>query len=683
MNIMTEDQQIASYTFKNRDESWLRFNARVLQEAMNPEVPLYERIKFLAIFSSNLDEFFSVRVSALRQFKQIRKVDRKKYNIKPNKRLKIIYAEVHRQQETFGKIVSEQIVPDLHSIGIKLVTNNTITPELREKAIAYFESNIQSLINVEYIERINEPPFLKNNQLYIAFKTIAGKVGLVQIPTSDLSRFIHLKDIEDEVTYIFLEDSIMFGLQAVESDILEMGVIKLSRDAETYIEDEFSGDLIEKIKQAIADRGRGIPTRLLFDASMSSDFLDEIKSLFSLSKSDLIEGGRYHNFKDFFSFPTEYIDERCFYPPMNPLPHPKLSTTLNVLSHVQASDEIVHFPYQDFDVIPRLLREAAQSIDVRHIKMTLYRISKTSEVAKALLFALEQGKEVTVFIEVKARFDEENNLMWGQILREKGANVIYSYPGIKIHSKIVLIRMNEKASLVDVAYIGTGNFNEKTARVYCDHGLITSHKKITGELDQVFRILTGRMIVPKAKHLLISPFNTRQKFLDLLQFEINEARAGRKASVVMKMNSLEDRLMIERLYEANNSGVQIRLLVRGFCCLIPGVVGMSENIYATSIIDRYLEHARIYSFNHAGEHVMYIGSADWMTRNLDRRIEVCVPIYDSKIKKELTDILNIQINDNQKARIIDAEERNNFVEYGNDDEQVRAQFDIHEYLKVL
>ena len=669
---------------KKRDLSWLRFNERVLQEAMDPSVPLYERIKFLAIFSSNLDEFFSVRVSALRQFSRIRKSERKKiYDIKPNRALKTIYAEVRKQQTQFGKIINEEIIPELHEHGIHLVGREEFDSDQIAHCLDYFANLPPADVKITWIKDKTDIPFLENNTIYLVLRTEHDRIGIANVPINSLGRFIKLPSTEEETYYTFLEDIVAVAIHTrIPEAVTEIISIKLSRDAETYIEDEFSGDLIVKIKQAIEERGEGMPTRLLYDKHISDHLLLKLRDLFSLGKSDMIEGGRYHNFKDFFQFPEPVDMEGLVYDNMDPLPHPNLQFADSLLTHAQDKDEIIHFPYQSFDYIPLLLREAADSEEVAHLNMTLYRISKTSEVAQALMYALEQGKKVTVFIEVKARFDEENNLAWGERLEAAGAKVIYSYPGIKIHSKIILIKMHQESELSDVGYVGTGNFNEKTSRIYCDHGLLTTTKKITKELNQIFLVLQGSLIVPKAKYLLVSPFTTRQRFEELIEFEIEQKKAGKKAWIHIKMNSLEDPKMIEKLYKASNAGVEVRLIIRGFCCLIPGIKGMSENIYVTSIIDRFLEHARIYHFAHAGEEQMFIGSADWMTRNLDRRIEVCTPIFDERVKKELADIFSIQFQDNIKARIIDEEETNQFVVGESHEPLVRAQFQTYDYLKT-
>ena len=514
---------------RKRDLSWLKFNERVLQEALDPSVPLYERIKYLAIFSSNLDEFFSVRVSALRQFKRIRKSERKVYNIKPNRTLKTIYAEVRSQQSLFGQIFNQEIIPDLAVVGIHLIGRTSFSAAQHQHCLQLFDSRFSKEVVVDWISDGGNVPFLKNNEIYLVLHTLAGGIGIANIPVENFGRFITLESHNEDTYLAFLEDVIAVALSSrIADEIVEIISIKLSRDAETYIEDEFQGDLIEKIKKAIAERGEGMPTRLLYDKDMSDDCRHKIRNLFSLGKSDMIEGGRYHNFKDFFQFPYPADTSGLIFDIMEPLPHPRLHKTDSILKHAQDQDEVLHFPYQTFDYIPKLLKEAAHSDQVEQLNMTLYRISNTSEVAQALAYALEKGKKVTVFIEAKARFDEKNNLEWGKRLEEAGAHVIYSYPGIKIHSKIIYLKMVKGSPMQDVAYVGTGNFNEKTARIYCDHGLLTSNDKITKELNQVFLVLTRSIIVPKSKHLLISPFNARKRFEDLVAYEIEQKKNGKR-----------------------------------------------------------------------------------------------------------------------------------------------------------
>ena len=671
------------YTYNERDISWLRFNERVLQESIDASVPLYERIKFLAIFSSNLDEFFNVRVSALRQFKKLDKPDRKSYDIRPNRTLKMIYKEVRRQQELFGAVIRTEILPELEEVGCYLRESHQYDDHLRSEVLKYYNEHLSDEIIHVDVSSIEGVPPLVNHKIYLVHRHKNGGVKLTSIPVEVFGRFVTFHKGDEEQYIVFLEDIISTYIKhQFGNELDEIISIKMSRDLETYIEDEFTGDLIEKIKYAIDAREGGRPTRLLYDKNVSSEFLEVLRKRFGLRNNDLIEGGSYHNFSDFFSFPRPKLPHAVDYEPMPPLAHPKLEGASSLLRLIQESDQILHFPYQKFDYIPKILQEAADSPDVRAIKMTLYRISKHSEVAQALLYALSKGKEVVVFIEAKARFDEKNNLTWGEQLEVAGASVIYSYPGIKIHSKIFLIRMNAESEMKDVGYVGTGNFNENTSKIYADHGVLTSESKVTKELNQVFHVLQRKIIVPKNKRLIISPFNTRRFFEDWIDRAIDAKKENRPVQLLIKMNSLEDRGMIDKLYEANAHEIPVRMIVRGFCCLQAGVPGLSEHIHVTSILDRFLEHARIYYFTDGTHDELIIGSADWMTRNLDRRIEVCLPLKDERIKKEILTILNMQVNDNVKSRVIDHEERNEFV-FDDNKKKIRAQFNTYKYLKSL
>ncbi len=395
----------------------------------------------------------------------------------------------------------------------------------------------------------------------------------------------------------------------------------------------------------------------------------------------MMPGGKYHNFSDFFSFPDPTNNPDLHYKPLEPIKHRVLEKAENYFEAISEKDQSLHFPYMSFDYVERFLEQAAKDEQVKEIKISIYRIADESVITSALLRALKNGKKVTVFIEAKARFDEKNNIDWGRKFEEEGAKVIYSYPRIKVHSKILLVSREEEGNLKNYAYIGTGNFNSKTAAIYCDHALFTAHEKLTTELSRIFLVLEGELIIPRGKHLLISPFSTRKIFTDMINREIENAQLGKKAAITAKMNSLEDREIIELLYKASNAGVPVRLLVRGFTCLVPGIKGMSENIYMTSIVDRFLEHGRIYLFENAGEQEVYFGSADWMTRNLDRRIEVIAPVYDEDIAAEFKDILDIQLKDNVKARVQDASEKNEFVKRAPGEKKIRSQQEIYNYLK--
>lgn len=672
--------QIESFPYIERDITWLSFNYRVLQEAQDARVPLYERIKFLAIYSSNLDEFFRVRVSSMRSFKELKKAVRKELQIKPKKILKQIHRIVQDQQEEFGAIYKEQILPELARQRIHLIAAEQFTPAQSDFSRAYFDQHISEHIEVFYFDD-GEDIFLQNKALYliVSCDESMDRIAVVSIPTDDTNRFVKLPARGDEYYLTFLDDIIRHQMPRILnlSDVNGIYAVKLSRDAELYLGDEFSGDLIKKISESLENRNIGLPTRFLYDQSMPADLLARVKKYLGLSKYDLIPGARYHNFNDFMDFPNPTNDPALHDPPQPPLPHPELEAAGSLIQAIEGKDRILHFPYQSFHYVPDLIDEAAADGDVESIKITLYRVAMQSAVGEALVRALNNGKEVTVFIEAKARFDEKSNLLWGNRFTEAGATVRYSYPGIKVHTKLLLISRKQNHRQRYIAYLGTGNFNEKTAKLYADHALLTADQRLGKEVHRIFEMLEGRLIVPRCKHLIVSPHRSRIAFEELVDNEIAQARAGRDAWMILKMNGLEDKGMIRKLYEASQAGVQVRMIVRGICCLVPGVEGVSENIHVTSLVDRYLEHARIYLFGNAGNPRMYLASADWMTRNLDRRVEVVFPVYDSDVFQELRDILDLQLADNCKARILDADRHNVYVGRDGDGQEVRAQRDIY------
>jgi polyphosphate kinase len=667
---------------KHRDLNWLSFNDRVLQESTDKINPLYERIKFLAIFSSNLDEYFRVRVSQLRQIKKLEKSIRIKLALRPNKTTKLILEEVKLQQQKFGEIYRTQIIPGLAENGISLIDSEHFDKIQKEYASEYFKNKVAPHLKTLKIDLSDNPEqFLENNVLYFAiiFKN-NEHLGLINIPTDKCGRFVLFNN--NVITY--LDDIIRNEIPSLFPDEIISGVyeIKLSRDAELYIDDEFDGVLAEKIYESLAQRTDGQATRLLYDASMPEVTQKKLRKLFKLGVIDMMPGGEYHNFSDFFSFPDPTNNPELHFEKFIPVKHKVLENSKDYFAEISKKDQSVHFPYMSFNYVERLLEQAANDPDVEEIKISLYRVADESKLTSILLKALENGKNVTVFVEAKARFDEENNLEWGRKFKEKGAEVIFSFPKIKVHSKILLVVRREKDNVVNYAYIGTGNFNSKTSKIYCDHGIFTADKRLTKEISRIFNVLEGKMIVPREEHLFISPFSTRKNFTSLIMNEIENALAGKKAAITAKMNSLEDPEMIELLYKASNAGVKIRLLIRGFTCLIAGIPGMSENIYITSIIDQFLEHGRIYLFENGGDQKIFFGSADWMTRNLDSRIEVIAPIYDEELAAEFKDILELQLNDNVKARILDDAETNDYIKTGPNERSIRSQFEIYSYLKI-
>ncbi|MCB0641088.1 MAG: polyphosphate kinase 1, partial [Phaeodactylibacter sp.] len=427
----------------------------------------------------------------------------------------------------------------------------------------------------------------------------------------------------------------------------------------------------------------GLPTRFLYDESMPEIVLDKLIEIFGLQPTDLVMGARYHNFADFIGFPDPKQSTDLHDRAMPALPHPAFKGADTLMPKIWAKDQVVHFPYQKYDYVPQLILEAAQNPEVEAIKITLYRVANRSAITEALLEAVQQGKKVVTFIEVKARFDEASNIYWGKRLKDAGAKVIYSYPAVKVHTKLLYIKLREESGKPDIAYIGTGNFNEKTAKLYCDHALLTAHPTLNAEVAQVFELLEGRILLPHTNDLLIAPYNLRQTFSRLIKQEMQLAKKGQPAYMILKLNSLEDPAMIEKLYEAGQAGVKIQLIIRGICCLIPGVEGLSENISVISIIDRYLEHARIYLFGNGGNPLYYLSSADWMTRNLDHRVEVAVPVFDPDIQAHLRALLDLQLRDNCKARVIETSQRNPLKEKAPDDPAIRSQTDFYDFLKAL
>lgn len=669
--------------FQHRDIDWLNFNKRVLQEAGDTSNPVYERLKFLAIFSSNLDEYYRVRVSQLRQIKRIKKSLRKKLALKPSKKVKQIIADVKEQQVEFGKIFKNEILPELNKNNIHLIQFQDFNNHHLKQSLNIYKTQIKQYLEPQIVdfEKKNQL-FLQNNTIYffVSFKD-SNEAGVVNIPVEELGRFITFEKNSEDCFITFLDEIIRAEMSLVfpENEIEGIYQVKMSRDAELYIDDQFNGVLAEKIYESLEQRTDGQPTRLLYDAEMPKPLQKKLRKHLGLGKIDMMPGGKYHNFSDFFAFPDPTKNPDLKHEPLTPIPHKAFEANKDYFQVVKEKDQLLHFPYMSFSYVEDFIEQAAEDEHVVSIKISLYRVADESALTTSLLKALEKGKEVTVFIEAKARFDEENNISWGKKFEKKGANVIYSYPKIKVHSKIFLVERIEEGESVNYAYIGTGNFNAETSKIYCDHALFTSHKKITKELGRVFKVLEGELIIPRAKNLLVSPFDTRREFTAMILKEIDEAEAGREASITAKMNSLEDKEMIDLLYRANKSGVKIRLLVRGFTCLIAGVKDLSENIYITSIIDRFLEHGRMYVFHNGGEERIFIGSADWMNRNLNRRIEVLAPIFDNDIAEELKDILQIQLSDNVKARIQDETQKNEYVK--NSEKPVRSQYEIYNYLK--
>lgn len=666
--------RIIQNRYFNRELSWLSFNHRVLQEAEKQSHPLMERIKFLAIYSSNMDEFYRVRVASLRSLVELEKETRKELFFNPKQVLHKIHEEVSTQQLLFGEIFRNDIVPELRKLNIFLVRNEELTPPQLKKVQNYFQKQVRAWMDIDYFENGNVPE-LKDGRLYMTLRMQSAHVdashedvyAVATIPSHKVSRFFSFE--EKGNTYVlFLGDVVRVGVRMMlpNYDIAGFYSVKMSRDAELHIDDEYSGDLVQKIKDGLENRKKGIPMRFLFDVRMPEDMLVFFKKAYKLQDMDVIPGGRYHSLNDFFGFPNP--DNKIpSYPPIQPLPHPDLEGK-KVLGVMHKKDVLLNFPYQSFHYLIDALNEAAVDSKVTEIKITLYRVASDSKIIQALIDAAQNGKKIMAFIEVKARFNEADNLYWANKMEEAGIKVLYSIPAIKVHSKLCLITRKDKDKEVHYGYFGTGNLNEKTANLYVDSGLLTSDKRLTNEANLIFYTLEQRLHVfqdeetfPHFEHLLVAPLDLRVALMNLIDDEIEEAKAGRKAYICLKMNSLDDFDMIDKLYQANKAGVKIDLIVRGICCLMPGIRNQSEHINVRSVVGRYLEHTRIFYFYSGGQQKVYLSSADWMRRNLDRRIEVAFPIYDATCRNQIIEMLKLQLRDNVNSRIIDKRQSNTFT----------------------
>ncbi len=679
------------FIYKNRDLSWLSFNYRVLQEAKDPKVPLFERIKFLAIYSSNLDEFFRVRVAGLRSIANVEKKTQQELKLDPIKILKDISKIVNKHQTELAQIIRNQITPELRKHNIYLIDELQVTAKQKIYTKKYFDERVIPQIQPILLIKNKIKPFLRNKRLYLAVKLqpktskavkrVQNKYAIVEIPSNHLPRFIELPSEDNNTYIIFLDDIIRLHLNSIFHGykIIESYSIKLTRDAELYIDDEYSGNLVEKIKRSLLKRSVGAPSRFLYDPFIPKDFLRFLTDSFKIDKNDLAPRGRYLNLSDFFTFPNPH-NLNLYNSPLPTLRHHDLDQHPSMFDALTQKDYIIYFPYQTYNYVLQFLDQAADDPDVTSIFITLYRVAKESEVVSTLVKAVRQNKKVTVFVELKARFDEESNLIWAEEMKQQGIKVLYSFPGLKVHAKLALVNRIENNAEKSYCYLATGNFNEKTALLYSDLGFFTSNEKLTSEVKIAFDFLIDNKTNPKFKSLLVSRFNMRKKFYELIDNEIQLAKKGKPAYIIFKMNSLEDKKMINKLYEASSAGVKIDLIIRGICCLVPGKNGISENINIISIVDRYLEHSRIYIFSNNGMPLIFTGSADMMTRNLSRRIEVIFPIFNKDIKKEIISIIELQLKDNVKARIIDKYDKNEFKK----DRIIllnQSQIDTHKYLR--
>ncbi len=672
----------------HREISWLHFNDRVLQEARDETTPLIERLKFLGIFSNNRDEFFRVRVATLTRMLNVEKLD---YRIKssPKEILTQIFEIVADQEKVFTDTYAE-IVELLKGRNIFIINENQLSPQQGEFVTNYFHQNVRPLLFPIILDNLKESTSLEDRSIYLAIQLLSTsdpdkeEFAITRVPVQQLSRFLILPKEDGKIFIILLDDVIRYCLQYVFSifgyDTYNAYTIKITRDAELDIDNDIQKSFLEIMSESLKQREWGDPVRFVYDKAIPKNLLKIIRDKLRLSDDDLQRGGgRYHNFKDFMNFPKVGAADLC-YPESTPMPHRDLPINKSIFEVIRQQDIMLHYPYQSFQYIIDLLREASIDPKVRSIKMTFYRAASHSNVINALINAARNGKSVTVFLELQARFDEEANIFWAEQLQKNGVRILPTIPGLKVHSKLILIRRKENQQNVYYANISTGNFNESTARVYADESLLTSHPGITSDVYKVFQLFETRYSIPKFKELIVSPFSTRDFFIQKLNREIKSAREGKEAWAIIKLNSLIDKKIIRKLYSASRAGVKIKIIARGMCILIPGVKDISENIEAFSIVDKFLEHSRVYVFCNGGDNKFYIGSADWMQRNLDYRIEVTCPIYDKNIKEELWTMLQIQLNDNCKSRIISRENPNQYRKTTSEP-HVRSQVEIYNYYK--
>ena len=673
-----------------RDISWLSFNGRVLQEAADESVPLRERIKFLGIFSSNLDEFFRVRVAALKRMIQLGTNAQMHLEVGPQQILNEINAKVTEQQNQFNRIWNE-ILRELKKEKIFLVTEKQLNREQQKFVLAYFHDEVRSNIVPLMIETMQAFPTLNDKSIYLACKlsksdgSIPQKFALVSVPVTRLPRFVILPSSQLGQYIILLEDVIRFCLPQIFAlfghDTFSSNIIKVTRDAEIDIDSDVSTSFIQKIEKGVKNRKKGKPVRFIFDKDIDPSLLTYLIKRLGLSVKDNIQsGGRIHNFKDFMNFPESVFQTKN--PRKKPFIHPLLQNVNSVTNVILEKDVLLNFPYHSFDSIIDLLREAAISPEVLSIKLTCYRLAEHSKIINALTNAVRNGKQVTVVLELRARFDEVANLDWKEILEDAGVKVLIGIPNMKVHAKICQIKKRVNNHTFYYGFVSTGNLNEKTATLYGDHCLLTSDRNIMAEMSMIFSYLENPKTIQPLKDcqlLIPSPVAMRRQLIILIEKEIKAARAGKHSSIILKLNSLSDEKLILKLYDAARAGVKIKMVIRGICCMYTEGKKIRKKVKAISIVDEYLEHARVLIFHHDGKEKTFISSADWMVRNLDHRVEAAIPVLDKHIQQELKDILEIQLEDNVKARIINNDLNNEYVNPRNT-KKVRSQIEIYNYL---
>lgn len=676
-----------SFPIINRDLSWLSFNERVLQEAEDESVPLIERIRFLGIFSNNLDEFFRIRVAANKRLVEAKIKSIEHEEDSPKEILKKINKKTIQLQQHFEEVY-QTLFKELEKEHIFFINEKNILDEHVTFINSYFEDVVRPTLVPIMLHKKNPFPKLKGKSIYFAIKLTQPNnsvdFSIMEIPSLVLPRFITLPDINEKKYIILLDDIIRYKLDSIFAIFnykkIEAFTVKVTLDAELDIDQDISQSILDKISKSLKSRKTAQPVRFVYDETIPEDLLAYILSRNKSHKGDsIIPGGRYHNFKDFIDFPN-VGGKHLRAEKLHPYKHRDLINKMSVFAEIDKKDILLNYPYQSFNHLIDLLREAAIDPKVTSIKINLYRVAKNSKVINALINAAKNGKSVTVVIELRARFDEEANINWSNKLMDEGIHVIFGFPNLKVHSKLILITRKKGAKTTRYAHVGTGNFHEINAAIYCDTSLLTKDPKITEEVNKVFQLFKNSLERPTFKHLIVSPFNARRRLNLLIDNEIKNAKLGKPAYMLVKLNNLVDNEMIKKLYQASNAGVKIQLIIRGICSLVPGLKGFSENIEVISIIDRFLEHSRLMIFCNGGDELYYLSSADWMSRNIDRRIEVGCPIYDKSLQKNIKDMLTIQLADNTKARLITKSQDNTYKRL-NIKKPKRSQIELYNYFK--
>jgi polyphosphate kinase len=654
-------------------------------------VPLVERMKFLGIYSNNLDEFFRVRVATLKRFAQLGKSLKSILEDQPEIILQQIGEIVLQHQKQFSEIYS-QLVKEFAKEKVYIIDEKKLKPFQKEFVHNYFNQKVRPKLFPVIISKDTNTNLLKDDAIYLAVDMFPvddpekDKAAIVKVPTGDLPRFMQLPSQSDEEYIILLDDIIRFGLpeifETLNYKVRGAYTIKLTRDAELDIDDDLGQSYVDKVSKSLARRKSGVPVRFVHDKNIPKDLLKTVTKLLNFTKNDIpIAGGRYHNFKDFMKFPNVGKSHLEFenWPAIRHKDLPKHKSIISVLAH---KDILLHFPYQPFSHVIDLLREAALDPRVLSVKITIYRVAFNSSIMNALINASRNGKQVLAVLELQARFNEESNIYWSKQLADAGVRVIYGVPGLKVHSKTILITRKEDKKIVRYSALGTGNFNEDTARVFSDVLLLTSRTDLGIEVERIFDFFNRNYRIPRFQHLIVSPFNSRSRLVRMINQEIKAAKNGRKAAITIKINNLVDHRMINKIYEAHRAGVEVKLMVRAMFSLIPEVKARKINLECMAIIDRYLEHARYYYFYNGGNENLFLSSADLMNRNLDRRVEITCPIYDPEIKKQLIQVLDFEWRDNSQARILDNELKNGYRNSG-EGRKFQAQKEIYNLIKEL